>query len=129
MVHLRKFPVALLILVLFLSCSAMALALREPRSNPIVYSSVSSQEQTGRATSDLFLNSGPGTRRYFREMGKYYLKGKDVPILAKAWDPNNGIYWLKVRTPQGVIGWTGLKRFNQRSFNLDAVPEEVWYDP
>ena len=81
----------------------------------------------GLATTRLAINSGPGTKRYFKELGTYNYAGQMVEIAAKCWDPNNGIWWLKVKYSKGY-GWTGLKRFDASTFNLDAVPEEYWYN-
>ena len=80
------------------------------------------------ATQRLAVNSGPGTKRYFDELGTYNVAGQYVLIYAKAWDPNNGIWWLECLVPgTGVVGWTGLKRFDTSTFDLDAVPTEIWY--
>ena len=79
----------------------------------------------------LFLNAGPGTRRFFRELGSFGSSaGERVRILAKAWDPNNSIWWVKVEYPDGSgnTGWTGVKRFVASSFSLSAVPAEDWYE-
>ena len=87
------------------------------------------EEQTAQTTSRLAVNAGPGTRRYFDELGSYGQAGMSVRVLAKAYDPNNGIWWLKIVIPgsEGRTGWTGLKRFDAASFDLDALPTEVWY--
>ena len=83
----------------------------------------------GVTSQRLALNSGPGTQRYFDEKGSYGSGGERVRIYSKAWDPNNGIWWVKVEYPSGsgFFGWTGLKRFNSNSFNLDDVYTEYWY--
>lgn len=80
----------------------------------------------GRATQKLAINSGPGTRRYFNEIGTYDYSGQWVEIAAKCWDPNNDIWWVKVKY-SGGYGWTGLKRFDTSTFSLSDVPEEYWY--
>ena len=84
---------------------------------------------TARTTNRLALNDGPGTRKYFRELGTYGSAGETVRVLAKAWDPNNSIWWLKVEYPigSGFTGWTGEKRFDASTFNHDDVPTEYWY--
>ena len=82
-----------------------------------------------KTTNRLALNSGPGTKKYFKELGTYGSAGEYAKILAKAWDPNNGIWWLKVEYPvgSGFVGWTGEKRFDASTFNRDDVPTEYWY--
>lgn len=91
-------------------------------------SSGSQRSVYGLATQKLAINSGPGTKRYFEELGTYDVKGQYVEILARAHDPNNDIWWVKVQIPgKTVTGWTGLKRFDQSTFNINDVPIEVWY--
>ena len=82
----------------------------------------------GLATEKLAINSGPGTRRYYDELGTYNVKGQYVRILAKAYDSRNDIWWVKCEIPntKGVVGWTGYKRFDASSFNLNDVPTERW---
>ncbi len=90
--------------------------------------STSSRVIYGLAKNKLAINSGPGTRRYFEELGTYDCREQYVQILAKAWDPNNGIWWVEVVIPgRRVTGWTGYKRFDPQSFNLNDVPTEEWY--
>ena len=87
-----------------------------------------STEVYGLAIQKLAVNAGPGTKRYFKELGTYNLAGQYIQILAKAWDPNNDIWWVKVVLPNrdSTTGWTGYKRFDPDSFNLDDVPTEYW---
>ena len=81
----------------------------------------------GKAKQKLAVNSGPGTKTYYDEVGTYNVAGQYCEILAKAWDKRNGIYWVKVHVPgTSVTGWTGLKRFDQSTFDINAVPEEFW---
>ena len=62
----------------------------------------------------------------FRSTGAIF---SELVIVAKAWDPNNGIWWVKVECPRGTghYGWTGYKRFYAWSFDLDKVPTEYGY--
>ena len=78
----------------------------------------------------LALNAGPGTRRYYKELGGYGSSGEWVKIVAKAYDPNNGKWWVKVEYPEGsgFYGWTGLQRFDESSFDLNNLLTEYWYD-
>ena len=77
----------------------------------------------------LVLNEGPGTNRYFAPLGSKVPAGTRVPVLARAWDPNNGIWWVKVEWPEGtgITGWTGRKRFYDSSYNFSALPIEQYY--
>ena len=86
-------------------------------------------EQWALATMKLAINDGPGTSRYFNELGTYNVAGQMVRVFAKSWDTDNDIWWIKCEIPgtNHVIGWTGLKRFDQSTFDLDALPV-VTYD-
>ena len=85
----------------------------------------------GKVSADeLYLREGPGTGRYFSAAGNYRgVKDSLVPLLAYTYDPNNGIYWVKVQWPAGTghTGWTGYSRFYASSFNLWDLPYESWY--
>lgn len=87
------------------------------------------EEQWALATMKLAINAGPGTARYFKEIGTYNVKGQRVRVYAKSWDTDNGIWWIQCEIPgtNHIIGWTGLKRFDQSTFDLDALPV-VKYD-
>ena len=80
------------------------------------------------AIKDLAINAGPGTKRYFRELGTYRVKGQWVRVYAKSWDTDNDIWWIQCEIPNTdhVIGWTGLKRFDADTFDLDALPVVVF---
>ncbi len=118
--------VSFLALILLTLLCAQALA----DIPPIGYTKTPEPAVYGLATSNIAMNDGPGTRRYFNELGTYRVSGSYLKIVAKAWDPNNGIWWLKVECPRGTghYGWTGLKRFDANSFDLDKVPMEIWYN-
>ncbi|MBQ8094350.1 MAG: hypothetical protein IJ242_12365 [Clostridia bacterium] len=91
-------------------------------------SSASQAQIYALAAQKLAINSGPGTKTYFKELGTYDVKGQYVEVLAKAYDPNNGIWWLKVRIPgTNVTGWTGKKRFDDSTYDINAVPTESWW--
>ena len=85
----------------------------------------------GIADKDISLREGPGTGKYFKSIGgTFRVEGERIKILARAWDPNNGITWVKVEMPArygNVVGWTGYSRFQASSFNLEEVPAEHWY--
>ena len=81
----------------------------------------------GRATSKLSLNAGPGTASKYQELGTYDLTGQYVELLARSYDYGNEIWWIKCSFSYGgrtVTGWTGLKRFDQSTFNLEDLPVE-----
>lgn len=127
--RLKKFVlIAVFAFALLAVCGASA-AYKEPRTYPQRDMSLAGTYVTGMTCSRLAINSGPGTRRFFDELGTYGRSGEYVRIYAKAWDPNNGIWWLKVEYPtgSGFTGWTGLKRFYATTFDLEKVPTEVWY--
>ena len=117
--------VSFLTLILLTLLCAQALA----DIPPIGYTKTPEPAVYGLATSNIAMNDGPGTRRYFNELGTYRVSGSYLKIVAKAWDPNNGIWWLKVEYPvgSGFVGWTGEKRFDASTFNRDDVPTEYWY--
>ena len=82
------------------------------------------------SADSLMLRTGPGTGRYFAEAGHFSgMEGAKVKLLAYSYDPNNGIYWVKVEWPEGTghTGWTGKSRFYASSFNLYDLPYESWY--
>ncbi len=87
------------------------------------------EQQWALATMKLAINAGPGTARYFNEIGTYNVKGQMVKVFAKSWDTDNDIWWIKCEIPgtDHITGWTGLKRFDQSTFDLDALPV-VTYD-
>lgn len=75
------------------------------------------------ALTKLALNAGPGTKNYYPELGTFNVQGERIRILAKSWDSKNGIWWVKCQVG-GTIGWTGLKRFDTNSFDLNDVQIE-----
>ena len=81
----------------------------------------------GLTIDKLATRKGPGTQ--YEGGGTYNVKGQQIKVLAKAWDKRNGIWWIKCEIPykkQIRVLWTGYKRFDHNSFNLDDLPEEVW---
>ena len=122
----KKSLVALLVFAVLLTSVSLASALTYPRSYPDRDWSRSDDYVWAQANQRLALNSGPGTRRFFQEYGHYGSSGDWFKVYAKAWDPNNGIYWFKVEYPGG-FAWTGKKRFYASSFNEDRIPTEYWY--
>ena len=112
-----------LLAMLAVACISHAEILPNRITNP------GSRDIYGTACMDIAMNDGPGTRRYFNELGTYRVDGENLKIVAKAWDPNNGIWWVKVECSRGTghYGWTGYKRFYAWSFDLDKVPTEYWY--
>lgn len=79
------------------------------------------------AIDRLSINDGPGTKRYFKEIGTFRVKGQYVRVFAKSYDTDNDIWWIQCEIPDSnQIGWTGLKRFDQSTFDLDALPIVVY---
>ena len=79
----------------------------------------------GLTIDKLATRKGPGTQ--YDGGGTYNVKDQYVKVLAKAWDGN--IWWIKCEIPYKKeirVLWTGYKRFDHSSFNLDDLPEEVW---
>ena len=57
------------------------------------------------------------------------MKGQYIRILSRAWDKRNGIWWVKCEIPYKNkirVLWTGWKRFDHSTINLEDLPEEVW---
>ena len=83
------------------------------------------REIYGLTIDKLATRKGPGTQ--YDGGGTYNVKGQQIKLLARAWDGN--IWWIKCEIPyHGEIRvlWTGYKRFDHSSFNLEDLPEEVW---
>lgn len=79
----------------------------------------------GLAVQKLATRKGPGTQ--YDGGGSYNVKGQQIKLLARAWD--GSIWWIKCEIPyHGEIRvlWTGYKRFDKDSFNLEDLPEEEW---
>lgn len=67
--------------------------------------------------------TGPGTQ--YDEPGSFNQSGESYPILSKAYDSRNEIWWVQIElTNRGNTYWlyTGVKRFND--LDLDQIPEE-----
>lgn len=77
----------------------------------------------GRAIMNISTRSGPSTR--YQETGTYELKGQWLEILARAYDEENEIWWVKVVIPSnGRALWTGYKRFDYATLPLNSIPIE-----
>ncbi len=89
-----------------------------PGGNYTRYASVTAVSNQRIAT-----RTGPGTQ--YDEPGSFYKAGTSVKVVSKAYDADNGIWWVQVElTYQGTPMWvyTGLKRID--NLNLDSIPEE-----
>lgn len=78
----------------------------------------------GLAMEKLATRSGPATE--YRETGTYEVKGESVRIISRAYDEND-ICWVQCEVlyrNELRRAYTGLKRFDTASFDLDDVPEE-----
>ena len=81
----------------------------------------------GLAISKLATRTGPSTS--FAEGGTYEVKGQYIRVLAKAYDRQNEIWWVKCEIPyrnELRVLWTGYKRFDPGSLPLESLPEEKW---
>lgn len=79
----------------------------------------------GLAIDKLATRKGPGTQ--YDGGGTYKVKGQQIKLLARAWD--GSIWWIKCEIPykkETRVLWTGYKRFDHSSFNLEDLPEETW---
>ena len=87
--------------------------------------SYSGGEIYGLATMKISTRSGPST--HYQDTGTYNLAGQYLRVLARAWDSENEIWWVKVVIPSnGRALWTGYKRFDHSTLPLDIIPEEWW---
>jgi len=76
------------------------------------------------ATDNLATRSGPATE--YRETGTYQVKGEHVRLISLAYD-EGGLCWVQCEVLYGKQlrrVYTGLKRFDVVTFDLDSVPEE-----
>ena len=99
--------------------SRTAGATQMPQPQPTV------KEIYGLAIDKLATRKGPGTQ--YDGGGTYKVKGQQIKLLARAWD--GSIWWIKCEIPYKKeirVLWTGYKRFDHSSFNLEDLPEETW---
>ena len=83
-----------------------------------------SQEHYALAIQKLATRSGPGTQ--YSEPGTFNVKGQMIRILSKAYD-SGGVLWVKCVIPykgSTVIAWTGWKRFDHSTLDINTVPYE-----
>lgn len=84
------------------------------------------KEVYGYTVDKLATRKGPGTQ--YAGGGTYSVKHQWIKVLAKAYDVN-GVCWVKCEIPyKNEIRtlWTGYKRFDETTLNLDDLPEETW---
>jgi len=73
------------------------------------------------AITKLATRSGPGTQ--YSEPGTFNVQGQWIRILSRAYA--NGVWWVQCVIPwrnQEIIAWTGWKRFDPASLDLELVP-------
>lgn len=109
---------------------------KDGQANPLSSSSSSSGSSTpvktkeqGLATQKLATRSGPATE--YTEPGTFKVSGSYVTIVSIAYDENN-VPWVQceLNVSGGLMRvYTGLKRFDTSTFNLDNVPCENYYSP
>jgi len=83
-----------------------------------------SRYRLGKTTRVLAGRSGPATE--YSSLGTYRMKGEYVRIVNKSYDANK-LCWLQVEVRYGSKIrriYTGLKRFDSKSFKLANVPTE-----
>ncbi len=81
----------------------------------------------GLTIDKLATRKGPGTQ--YEGGGTYSVKGQWIKVLSRAYDKRNGIWWVKCEIPyhgETRVLWTGWKRFDHSTINLEDLPEEVW---
>ena len=78
------------------------------------------------ANQRLVTRGGPSV--LYEETGTYYLQACPVLVLARHYDADSGVWWVKCRidTEEGVSRglWTAVKRFYNQEWLLDRLPEE-----
>lgn len=78
--------------------------------------------QTAKTLMRVASRSGPGTN--YDELGSYHKQGYTLTVLSRAYDENNGIWWLQVELNYGSElrrMYTGLKRVD---IDINAVQDE-----
>ena len=86
------------------------------------YYNTFSSPQTAQTLMRVASRSGPGTN--YDELGSYHKKGYTLTVLSRAYDENNGIWWLQVELAYGSElrrMYTGLKRVD---IDINAVQDE-----
>ena len=80
------------------------------------------------AQKRLYFRTGPGTQ--YAEDGGYGSGEEWYTIVSKAYDRNNGIYWVEVECPWWgpyYTAWTGYSRFYANQRKLDELPWNYSY--
>lgn len=83
-----------------------------------------SNYRIGKTIQVLAGRSGPGTE--YTSLGTYRVRGEYVRIINKSYDVNN-VCWLQTEVRYGSKIrriYTGLKRFNQKTFKINKIPTE-----
>ena len=78
--------------------------------------------QTAQTLMRVASRSGPGTN--YDELGSYHKQGYTLTVLSRAYDENNGIWWLQVELNYGSElrrVYTGLKRVD---IDINDVQDE-----
>lgn len=102
-------------------CSCWGWGCRECEARSV--SGSCSEGLWGLTIDRLSTRSGPST--LYQDMGTYNVKGQWLYVHGRAWDSRNGIWWVLVDIPYGNeirTLWTGYKRFDSRSLQIDWLP-------
>ena len=86
------------------------------------YYNTFSSPQTAQTLMRVASRSGPGTN--YDELGSYHKQGYTLTVLSRAYDENNGIWWLQVELAYGSElrrMYTGLKRVD---IDINDVQDE-----
>ena len=90
--------------------------------NGAYYYNTFSSPQTAQTLMRVASRSGPGTN--YDELGSYHKQGYTLTVLSRAYDENNGIWWLQVELNYGSElrrVYTGLKRVD---IDINDVQDE-----
>lgn len=83
-----------------------------------------SRQQQARVIEKLSLRVKPSNKT--AAVGTYKIVGRYVNVTRKCWDDVNHIWWVEVNfeyNERRITGWTGSKRLDKYSYDLDRVPE------
>lgn len=78
----------------------------------------------GYAIKPIATSYGPGAKYNAGAPGYEELQYTWVRIIARAYDTNGGIWWVKFEAPNGEYLWTGYHRFDEATLSLYSIPVE-----
>lgn len=110
----------MMVLLCLMGCIAMAES--EQHVDAGIYANTYPFVQSAPLKMRLATRSGPSTQ--YDELGSFLKTGENVDVISKAYDEENGIWWLQVgfsANGKKYRAYTGLKRVD---IDVDTVPEE-----